>query len=310
MQNPFSLQFYGISSKCQSDAARPYVTSRILHPYALAVLRAIMSIYCFTTIIVGYSWLAHNSSPNTLKDIHIPTYTLVQDASFIGKSFSFFTFLTYWSLAFYFAISAFHTFHYARSLRRAGDPSELYLQRSFARHWGFDMAYSLWHTTVTTYPFLVSIVFWGMMYGSPWPTNRFAQWINISVHGLNSLFAICEILLSAVRPPPFFSHLLVVLVILSMYLGLAYFSKATGDFYPYAWMDPQFGWEGIVGHVFGYAGGMVGIYSIVWAVKWLKAPAQSSVVIEDNESRVYSGSECQSTESVEKKEPVVEVRSL
>ncbi|CAK4027461.1 Hypothetical predicted protein [Lecanosticta acicola] len=315
MQNPLSLSFFGMSSRPPStDAARQYVTSYILHPYALALLRSIMSLYCFSTIIIGYSWLAHDSAPNTLKDIHIPTYTLLLDVGFIGESFSFFTFLTWWSLAFYFGISAFHTFDYARSLRRGGKPDEL-LQRSFSYHWSFELAYSLWHTTVTTYPFLVSIVFWAMMYGSPWPTSKFAQWINISVHGLNSLFTIFEVVFSAARPPAFLGHLLVVMLVLSMYLGLAYLSKATADFYPYAWMDPQFGWQGIVAHVFGYAGGMIGIYSVVWGVKWITSRIaegprtnSDSALTEDDEKTIWSkpDSSCSThNDSKEWKEPVV-----
>ena len=148
--------------------------------------------------------------------------------------------------------------------------------------------------------------------------SRFQQWINISVHGLNSLFAIFEIICCAAPPAPYFSHLLMIFTFLSMYLGMAYLSKATADFYPYAWMDPRFGWQKIVGHVAGYAGGIAVIYSAVWAVCWVKQKiagthlSSEGVVVEEDEAKIWSETRysCSKSTSGTKTSVEVEVHAL
>jgi hypothetical protein len=123
------------------------------------------------------------------------------------------------------------------------------------------LAHSLYYSSVTTFPFLVSIVFWGTM-NSGWPAGRFEQWLNISVHGLNSVFAIVEIILPATAAPSV-THLSVVVLILSTYLGLAYVMRWTQGIYVYEWMNPAHGNASVVLHVLGYAGGMLAIFVIV-----------------------------------------------
>lgn len=58
-------------------------------------------------------------------------------------------------------------------------------------------------------------------------------------------------------------HLSVVLLVLSIYLGLAYLTRLTQGFYLYEWLNPAHGSVSIVLHVLGYAGGMVVITVIV-----------------------------------------------
>lgn len=96
---------------------------------------------------------------------------------------------------------------------------------------------------------------------SGWPSGRFEQWINLSVHGLNSVFAITEIILPATEPLPW-NHLSVVLLVLSTYLGLSYLTRATQGFYVYEWMNPAHGNWSIVLHILGYAGGIVMLFII------------------------------------------------
>lgn len=86
--------------------------------------------------------------------------------------------------------------------------------------------------------------------------------MNISVHGLNSVFAIVEIILPATEAPPL-SHLSVVLLVLSAYLGLAYLTRYTQGFYVYEWMNPAHGNVGIILHVLGYGAGIIAIFFLV-----------------------------------------------
>jgi hypothetical protein len=116
----------------------------------------------------------------------------------------------------------------------------------------------MYYSTITSFPFLVTIVFWGTM-NSNWPSGRFEQWINLSVHGLNSVFAMTEIVLPATEPLPW-NHLSVVLGVLSMYLGLTYLTRYTQGFYVYEWMSPAHGSVSIILHILGYAGGIVALF--------------------------------------------------
>lgn len=243
------------------DPRKTFIRSNLLSTTALAAIRLLISLYCFTTIIIGYTWQAFNISRLELKDVKIPAYLLLQDARAIGYSFSFFTWLCFWSQAFYFLVSGIHTSTFARR-----GQSLLHDSKWFGSH--LQLLHSLWYTSIITYPFLVSTVFWGTMMAA-WPKGRYEQWLNLSVHGLNSVFATIEIIIPATQQPPI-SHLVVLLVVLSMYLGLAYLTKATQHFYVYEWLNPEHGKLEIVLHVIGYAVGISVVFLLVSLVMWTR----------------------------------------
>ena len=245
--SPFSYESWGVSQK-GFDCSNTFVRSHFVSPVVLASIRALLCIYTFTSIITCYTWLAHRTATISLKDVNIGSYTIHQNDLAIGESFSFFTYLTFWSLGFYFLFSSVHTFMYA------------FRQQTWLHRWPrpLQLAHSLYYSTVTSFPFLVTIVFWGTM-NSGWPAGRFEQWINISVHGLNSVFAILEIVLTATNPPPW-THLSIVLAVLSTYLGLAYLTRHTQGFYVYEWMNPAHGKWSIVLHIAAYAGAMTALF--------------------------------------------------
>ena len=247
----FSYESWGINPQTGFDPNKAFVRSQFVSPLVLASVRAVLCIYSFTTLITCYTWLAHRTATISLKDVNIESYTIQQSDDAIGQSFSFFTYLTFWSLGFYFLVSSVHTFMYA------------FRQRTWLHNWSkaLQLAHSLYYSSITSFPFLVTIVFWGTM-NSGWPPGRFEQWINISVHGLNNVFAIVEILLPATSPPPI-THLSIVLLFLSIYLGLAYLTRYTQGFYVYEWMNPAHGNASIILHVLGYAGGMLAIFVMV-----------------------------------------------
>ncbi len=256
LSSTFSYANFGISHTF--DPSHSLVQSSLVSPTILAAIRASIALYCFTTIIFGYSWQAVYTVTTSLRDVNIPEYTITTNAKAIGQSFSYFTWLTFWSLGFYYLVSAVHTWRYSRYQRT-------WLHDDWPR--SLQLAHSLWYTMITTFPFLVTITFWGTMYGRTWPEGLYEQWINLSVHGLNSLFALVEIVLPATSPRmmPFVSHLSVLLLVLSLYLGLAYLTRFTQGFYVYAWLDPQFGWKSIVLHIVAYTGAIIALFCAVRA---------------------------------------------
>ena len=98
----------------------------------------------------------------------------------------------------------------------------------------------------------------------------------ISKHALNSLYALFEILLTRTSPrPPL--HLLFLIILLALYLALAYICRATEGFYVYNFLDPATG----AGHVAAYCIGILVaacvIFGIVWVVIWLRNKATKNL---------------------------------
>jgi hypothetical protein len=96
----------------------------------------------------------------------------------------------------------------------------------------------------------MAVVYWLLLAGRI-PTT-FALWSNTSVHALNSVFAFYEIFFPRTERLPWFD-LIPIVVLLALYLGLAYLTHATEGFYPYPFLDFQNNSPGFV------AGVIVGI---------------------------------------------------
>lgn len=111
------------------DTTHRFVTSWFLPPAALFAIRTTIALYAFTTFFTIFGWNgAHRMS----------------DAS--GKTFSYFTHLTNWGIAFYFAFSAMHTLSYWLT----GSP--------FLARWprALQIAHSMFYSTVVVYAFVVT----------------------------------------------------------------------------------------------------------------------------------------------------------
>lgn len=168
--------------------------------------------------------------------------------------------LTYWGLAFYFLVSAAHTLSYALTGRPLLDRFPRPLQ---ALH-------SLFYTTAVVYPVVVTAVYWARLYSGTWFPEQFTAWSNLSRHALNSLFALFEILVPRTAPPPPI-HMLWLIVILALYLALAYLTHATKGFYVYSFLDPNESGKGfVVAYVFGIAVGCLVVFGVVWGLIWLR----------------------------------------
>lgn len=136
----------GFDSECR------FVTSWLLPPILLASLRALLCTYCFATTFTKWGWSGTHHDPAA-----------------IGREFSYFTVLTYWGLTFYMLVACVHTFVYALRGR--------YWLKSFPRP--LQALHSLFYTTVVTYPFLVTAVYWGVLYRGPWFKLTFNGWSNV-----------------------------------------------------------------------------------------------------------------------------------
>jgi hypothetical protein len=111
------------------DPTYRFATSWILSPALLFCIRALLSLYAFATLFTIFGWNGtHGNSEQS------------------RRSFSYFTNLTYWGLAFYYAFAAVHTGSYWLT----GKP--------FLARWpkALQIAHSMFYSTVVIYPFIVT----------------------------------------------------------------------------------------------------------------------------------------------------------
>ncbi|KAK4188514.1 hypothetical protein QBC35DRAFT_496095 [Podospora australis] len=226
------------------DPTYRFETSWLISPWALFFCRALFSLYAFTTLVFVLAWQCVNDTTHCLAS---------------QEQFSYFTSLTYWGLGFYFLFAALHTFTYART----GRP----LLARFPRP--LQALHSAFHTTIIVYPFVVTIVYWGRLYSGTWYTTSYQGWSNISQHALNSVFAFFEIVVPRTSPPPAL-HMLWLIVVLALYLAVAYITKAHRGFYPYDFLNPATEGAYVAAYVFGIAVGCIVLFGVAWGLVKLR----------------------------------------
>ena len=133
----------------------PFTTSWAFGPLILAVIRLLFALYAFIVIFVTYGTRPQG----------------------IGASFSYFTELTYWGISSYTLVAGTHTLIYALRGRCWLDAWPRPLQ---ALH-------GLYYTTIITFPFLVTIVYWAILYASPYYSQRIDQWRDVCPPQLSSI---------------------------------------------------------------------------------------------------------------------------
>jgi uncharacterized membrane protein len=87
----------------------------------------------------------------------------------------------------------------------------------------------------------------------------------ISLHALNSLFALFEIVIPRTNPPPPL-HILILVILLALYLALAYITHATQGWYPYSFLDHKHGGGHLAAYIMGILGAACVIFGVVWAI--------------------------------------------
>lgn len=142
------------------DRLHAFETSWLFSPFVLGCIRALLSLYSFTTIFFIFGWQGtHGQSVNS------------------RRSFSYFTNLSYWGIAFYLLVAAIHSFVYSRTGR------SLFFEKTprFLR-----ALHSLLYTTVVVFPFVVTIVYWALLFNGTWFPDVFNAWSNVCIrHSLS-----------------------------------------------------------------------------------------------------------------------------
>jgi hypothetical protein len=134
------------------------------------------------------------------------------------------------------------------------------------------LLHSLLYSTVTTFPFMVTAVFWSLVSAPPHKkafSTIMLRWTNVSFHCLNSVFASFEVIFSAVLPQRW-THALVILGIMILYIGMAYLIRLTSHFYVYDFMDTSIVGPLTAAYITGIGGMGVLAFFLVQGIVWLK----------------------------------------
>ncbi|KIW95726.1 uncharacterized protein Z519_04311 [Cladophialophora bantiana CBS 173.52] len=252
-----------LASTTPLDKNNIFVSSWVLPPLLHGCLRVLLGLYVFAAIIYSYTWFSGNIDIYHLHDVDEPSYTTAIGSSAIGRSFSYFTYLSYYGQGFYFFVTAVDTFFYTKTgtswLHNRLPPS-------------LQILHSLYYSMVTCFLILVTLTFWCTMYFGPWYKVTFDAWANISVHAMNTFMALLEIILPTTEPFPW-THLPFLMTIQSLYLGLAYLTRATDGFWVHEWLDPELGKWKVAVHVVCYSVVTVVIFVFlrytIWVRNWL-----------------------------------------
>lgn len=94
-------------------------------------------------------------------------------------------------------------------------------------------------------------------------------WSNISQHTLNSPFALFEILFTNAGPQPW-SHIPFLVILLGLYLGVAYITYDTQHLYVYSFLDPKSEGGLLAAYIVGIAVGAVVVFSIAKGLQHLR----------------------------------------
>lgn len=229
---------WGLSSPC--DTQHKLVTSPVFSPTVLACLRLTLAFYTLFTILFTLIWDSVS----------------LHDAS---SYFSYFTQLTYIGLCSYFWASGVQTFAYARWRR--------YPLQFWPR--ALQFLHLLLQSTIVTFPIIVTIVYWALLSSASTFATRYSAYSAVSLHILNTVFALFEILLTNSPPAPWIT-LIFGILFLAGYLGVAYITHATQGFYTYSFLNPSLHHARIAGYIVAIGVGECVVFTIVRGVVVLR----------------------------------------
>ncbi|KAF9482849.1 hypothetical protein BDN70DRAFT_904449 [Pholiota conissans] len=221
------------------------VTSYILSPVQLGLIRTLFALYTLVTLIFVMVWEGTKT-----KDI--------------DAFFSYFTNLSYIGICAYFLAAGTQTLLFVK-YSRGGEHH--YPLQTWPRPLRCLHIFLL--STIITFPILVTIVYWALLSSSSTFTTPYSAWTNVSKHALNTAFAFFEICVTNIEPSTWI-HLFTTIVILGGYLGVAYITHATQGFYTYSFLDPSKGSKKLVIYVIGIALGQCLVFSIVNGVIYIR----------------------------------------
>ncbi|EQL29267.1 hypothetical protein BDFG_08076 [Blastomyces dermatitidis ATCC 26199] len=229
-----------------NDPLHHFETSWLFYPLVFGILRLTIFFYCILTAVISFA--VEGASGHAIDD---------------ARSFSYFTSLSFLGVLVYFLVAGIHTVLYARQGRSV-------LFDKWPR-W-LRALHSLLYTTIVCYPFVVVAIYWSLLYKAGSVQSQLGVWGNISKHVLPAIFAVFEIVFSTAPPPPLL-HLPFLILLLLLYLGVAYITHAAEGFWVYPFLNP--GPNGsrianVVKYLCIVVAALLITFAVVWGASWVR----------------------------------------
>jgi uncharacterized membrane protein len=114
-----------------------------------------------------------------------------------------------------------------------------------------------------------AVVYWALIFDHF--VDSFDVFRAASQHALNTAFALFEITFARAEPLPWI-HLLWLVILLALYIGVAYITVATEGFYVYSFLDQhnKGGRGRVAGYVFGILVVVIIVFLVVHFAIWFK----------------------------------------
>ncbi|KAJ2157490.1 hypothetical protein GGF46_004462 [Coemansia sp. RSA 552] len=219
---------------------RRIVMPRVSGPGFLTLVRGGLLVYTLTVWIASVAYDAAHGD--------------------MSGHFAYFTYLSHTGLLVYFASSFICTAYFWSEQRHLFSRLPRTLQ---LLHW-------LLFESAVVFAVTVMLVFWIALYNPDNYTTTAHRWITISVHAANVMCILLELMAGAMKFSPHWTHPLVLVVIIGLYLALAYMNRAINGWFTYDFLDyDKHTGPIILGIVLGIGSGMVIAYYIVYCAQLL-----------------------------------------
>ncbi|KAG0328013.1 hypothetical protein BG004_002633 [Podila humilis] len=223
------------------------VTSNWVGPKMLAGIRIVETVYVWIVII--YIWATSKNAGDYLK---------------------YFTNLTFFGLSVYLLCTSLWSIGY---LRQPSSERARWINDK-ASNW-FGYLHWLLYSTVITFHIVVPIVFWTLLTGGVNPVTAAGRWTNYSVHLLDGILALSELIFNRHFLQPIHSFFVAGVMVFYMFLTFVVY-KTQGT-----WVYPFLNWDQGAKAAIYYVGIAVGLFLIFFVLliihnyrnKWLSSRA-------------------------------------
>ncbi|KAJ1817165.1 hypothetical protein LPJ60_004972 [Coemansia sp. RSA 2675] len=212
--------------------------SRIVGTGTLLAIRAIFFLY---TLAVWLFTIIHDTQQGRMKG-----------------HFVYFTYLCHTGLLAYLGSSTFHTLQ-----QWYGTPSFSNMYKTLQLlHW-------LLFDSVLLFATVVTVLFWSLIYRSSDYNSAELRWSTASVHALNLVCILVDMLVGAMVFSSHWSHSLTLAVIGMLYLALAYINQAVNGWFAYDFLDYKKHRTTIAPTIIGMFAGFLLIYYVIYGIQLL-----------------------------------------
>lgn len=229
------------------------VTSGIVQPWVLFWIRLVLALYCIATALA-----------------HLIIVEDVQKSAPANQYYIYFTRLTYVGLTAYFSVAALHTGVFVLSLRQLKRGTVSRAPWFPLQKWGrfLQFLHLYLFSTIITFPIIVTVVYWAFLADSNTWSTPFNAWTNISMHALNTVFLVIELIFGRLRL--YWGYWIFTIITLGLYLGLAYLVHSVDHIWVYNFLDPTRPNAHVAAYIVGIPVAETVVFVVVWGLIHLR----------------------------------------